>query len=428
MSAAAAVSITSVIPVIQTEHPDSRFTLLKATTKGSEGELQADKVVALCLSYTPLTLFSSIPRFLHYFQDKNVLPLSADQPLVIQDLSLLFRLQTEDPDIVPDGVGKRCLFILNKILALVAKQGVFKVEGGECSGEISLKELSIQFSSDVTFEAQPGFITIRPKHLFRMMDAYGVSHLSFGPNQALQFVGVTEADQHFETPDVDNLTKWVRYAPKGCKINWKLKKGLFSCSRGQIDSWYGITQPQRAFVIQAIKGMTLSLIRPLALVAVPTPPGAVSVVRLTEEMVLKEDFSFHDTNAIVVIDQNLTGIGRKVSIVARNVIICPHARVEVGELVVNTTGAALLLNVTAKAVRLTTKGDAVLGNSRITSTNVNSGKAALVFGLNWHTAINLRDHQAAIVSVLQDAIPLEAHRLLSALSPTVGRLKAPEAP
>lgn len=152
------------------------------------------------------------------------------------------------------------------------------------------------------------------------------------------------------------------------------------------------------------------------------PLSSLSILRITEEMNLEKDFIFHDKNAIVLIEQNLNGLGKKISIAARNVIVCPKATLRAGELDVRTEGSALLLNVTADVVRLATQGDAVLGNSCITSTEVNSEKNATVFGINQHDTIPLEDHFEAIVSVLEDLISPEIHSYLPNISRLSGSL------
>lgn len=395
----------SLLP-FQYAHSDSRFTILKSTIKGSGGELQVNEIIDLCLSYVPSTTFSSIPMFLRYFQERDVLPLSAGQPLKIDDPSFFFHLQTEYPEILPADMGQKLLFLLDKIIALVGKRGIFKGKGLASSVKVSPDLFSIEFASDFTLQAQRETVTIRPAHLFRMMDAFCVPYISFAPDQTLIFVGITEEEQQFETPADVNLKKWVRYAPKDCEINWHIKEGGYSYSSGTQRGWFGITQPQRIFYIEALKGMTLSLTRPLSIVSVHNPLRAVSVVRINKEMALKENFVFYDKNAIVVIEHKLTGLGKKVLIVAKNVIMSPNARMDVGELHVQTEGAALLLNVKADVIRLEAKGDAILGNSSINLTRVKSDKNALVFG-DEQTTIPFTDHYAAIVSVLQDAIPLD---------------------
>lgn len=151
------------------------------------------------------------------------------------------------------------------------------------------------------------------------------------------------------------------------------------------------------------------------------------VIRIAEEMTLTEDFIFRDENAIVVIEQNLIGIGKKVSIVARNVIVLPNVQLTVHELEVRTKGAALLLNVNAHSASLETQGDAVLGNSYITFAKVNSVKRATVFGFNMDTPIPLINHYDAIVEILKDVIPFDAHCFFQGLpQPSVAQLTATE--
>lgn len=410
-----------------TGHSDARFTILKSTIKGSEGKTVTDEIVQICLSYFPFTAFSSIPNFLHYFQERDVLSIPAGQTFEIRDLSFLFRLQVEDPEPLPRNIWQRSLFTLNKMLALIAKRGFFDREelALVSSMTISPEMYSIQFTSDNVFQVKKDPVTIRPRHLFRMMDAYNVPQLSFDSDQQLQFIGVTTEEQQFERPEAVNLKKWARYAPEGCEISWHLKQGLLSYSRGQLTGWYE-TVSQRVFIIEAPKGMTLSLIRPLPVVSVISQLDTVSIVQITEEMILQNDFAFHDERAIVIIKGNLTGLNRRVSIIARNVIMCPNARLEVGELDVRTEGSALLLNVTADNVRLVTKGDHVLCNSRITNINV-KGRNCTLFGINHPIDIPLRNYYAQIISILNDAIPIDVCSSLPIhLQHSVNLLKAPE--
>jgi len=144
----------------------------------------------------------------------------------------------------------------------------------------------------------------------------------------------------------------------------------------------------------------------------------LTVVRISSVMALKEDFIFHDKKAIVLIDQNIKGAGKKVSIVARNVIMSPTASLDVSELKVETERASLLLNVKAEKVDLNTGGDAILGNSKITSAKVTAKRDATVFGLNEPTPVSFENHLPAIASILEDAfpgkaLPLDSNRFLS---------------
>ena len=145
-------------------------------------------------------------------------------------------------------------------------------------------------------------------------------------------------------------------------------------------------------------------------------------------MILTENFTFHDKNAIVIIEKNIVGLGKKVSIIAQMMIMSPHAQLMVSKLDIQTEGAALLLNVKADVVRFIAQGNAVLGNSDITFAKVHSEKNATVFGMNAPSPIPLSKHYAAIISVLEDVIPLEVRNFLPIASESsVALLPAPEA-
>lgn len=134
------------------------------------------------------------------------------------------------------------------------------------------------------------------------------------------------------------------------------------------------------------------------------PLTKISIVRINN-LSLKKDFTFHDEKAIVIIEGKLNGPESKISILARNVIVCPSAELEVKALEVNTLGAAILLNVKATDVLwLKANQDAIIGNSSADETYIDGGRNALGFGINRDIKDPLTNYKSAIVEVLMDAV------------------------
>lgn len=139
------------------------------------------------------TIFPSPTAFIHYFREHDELPIPADSPLVVQNISIL-RDRTnkfERDEKFPEDPIQKIVVMLNKMGQVLAKTFIFSLSEDNCLAHYSIgdENLSIQCRVHAILKTEKGIIYTRISDLFRLMVVASIFKVEFDDDQLIAICG-----------------------------------------------------------------------------------------------------------------------------------------------------------------------------------------------------------------------------------------------
>lgn len=182
------------------------------------------------------SIFPSVVQFINYFEQHDELRLLPNQPLEIQDISLINEEEDiaalDEPRIQLVTRAQSIYFTLSKMLEPLGK-GVNVNVGGSCDVECRIDRGVYLKLANATVIKTEAAMYIQFTNLFRLMVASSISKVTFTPNQRIIILGLQEKETQFDTAVDKILSRAIApRIPNGFTCNIKTGNGNVDLTSG----------------------------------------------------------------------------------------------------------------------------------------------------------------------------------------------------
>lgn len=154
------------------------------------------------------TTFGNVPEFINYFKTHEELPLAAEQPLIVNDTSMLFdysdRYERRSLKLLKNSGNliEKIVFIFDRMLLPLAKTMRIRLGADEKNAEVtselffSKQVFAVTFSTDVILKPAKSHLYTQITDLMRLMVASSTFEVKLEPEQFLTVTNLTSEESN----------------------------------------------------------------------------------------------------------------------------------------------------------------------------------------------------------------------------------------